>query len=115
MDLSNKMLYENLEQILFDEDRLLSLKEAINKVAMGKMSTRDFKDLFLKSQIHILEKLLEFFLFCAKSLNTTLSLDTFTDKKELLIELEEKDSVIKEIGIRIQKIYEKLKTLPIDE
>ncbi|MFX0034281.1 MAG: hypothetical protein ACFE9I_01410 [Candidatus Hermodarchaeota archaeon] len=109
MESTNKFIHENLEAILFDEDRLTSLKEAIHKVAMGKLSTRAFKDLFLKSQIQLFEKLVDFFPFCVKNMNTALSLDTITNQKDLSPELEEKDNVIKEIGIRIQRIYEKLK------
>jgi len=112
MEPTNKVLYENLEKILFKEARLISLKEGINKVAMGKISVRDFKDQFFKAQMQILKELFEFFPFYNKGVNATLALNSFTDKKETSPDLEERNKFLKEIGIRIQRIYDKLKKSP---
>lgn len=108
----NDQLYEVLEKIVFNEELLDVLKNAIDGATVDKMSSKQLKLLIIEQRTKIFEDLLEFFPYHVKQYLILNSLDAFTNSQgdpELNRELEEKNQFLEEVGIRISRIHEKLK------
>ncbi|MFW9826722.1 MAG: hypothetical protein ACFFEY_03770 [Candidatus Thorarchaeota archaeon] len=102
-------LYEMLEKLVFDENQLLILKEKIEQVANGTLSSKLLRKQIIDFRMAIMERLLEFFPFYVKQSSTQKQLTNFLDhSNDKFEELEEKNRLLKEVSVRINKIYENL-------
>jgi hypothetical protein len=102
-------LYEMLEKLVFDENQLLILKEKIEQVANGTISSKLLRKQIIDFRMSIMERLFEFFPFYVKQSSTQKQLTNFIDSSnENFEELEEKNKLLEEISGRINKIYKNL-------
>ncbi|MFX0142417.1 MAG: hypothetical protein ACFFDN_52740 [Candidatus Hodarchaeota archaeon] len=106
-------LYNILEKILFNEESLNKLKTAINDLSKGQMSSKKFRTQLIENRVKILEKLLEFLPFYLRQKTNVKSLDEFvgndSEKNQLSKELQERNELLEEIGLRVNNIFDKLK------
>ncbi len=110
-----KYLNEMLEKLVFEEEDLKRLKDSIDHVVTGHMTTKQLREQIIESRSKIIERLLEYIPFYIKQWAIDSSLNEFTNTQgtdsnsELVEKLNEKDKFLEEVGIRINKIYKKLK------
>ena len=101
-------LSEALEKILFNKSQLNTLKLAIKKVDTGQITSQEVWDLTIKTRASCIEEIVKLVMFQKSqssdrvSLNSTLSVDV---KNQLY----EKDTLLQEVGTRINRIYTKLR------
>lgn len=108
----NEQLRETLEKIVFNEELLDVLKNAIDGATADKMSSKQLKLLIIEQRTKIFEDLLEFFPYQVENYLALNSLDEFTSNQvdpELNRELEEKNQFLEEVSMRINRIHEKLR------
>ena len=102
-----------VERVLLNEDELNTLKILINDVSTGKIDSKQLKLAIIKSRAKALEKIIEIFSFSHKRINSQQEIDNFTLERsndpKLFQELEEKNTFLQEIGIRINNIVTHLK------
>jgi len=105
-------LYEMLEKIVFNEAQLIVLKKGIEKVASGYLTPKDLRKQIIELRVKLIEDLIEFFPFYLKQSNTENKLTSYTDSNDsssLIEELDEKNNLIEEIGLKVNNIYRKLR------
>lgn len=101
-------LRELLEKILFDENELIKLKNGIGQLVSGDLSSREFKERIIQLRTSLLEELMKFYPYY---LNQCIQENPFSkdqNKDTYKQQLKERDSLLERIGIRLQKLYEKL-------
>ena len=98
-------LRELLERILFDEKELTKLKDGIVQLTMGNLSSRELKEQIIQFRTSFLEELLKFFPYYLEQYSKKISASNEFDKN---LQLEERDSLLEDIGIRLQRLYKKL-------
>lgn len=107
-----KLLMQMVEQVLLNERELHTLKILINDVSTGKIDPKQLKIAIIKSRAHTLTRIIEIFPFFLKRIRNQQEIDNFTLERsndaELFQELEEKNSFLEEIGIRINNIVNNL-------
>ncbi|MFX0004442.1 MAG: hypothetical protein ACFE9C_04730 [Candidatus Hodarchaeota archaeon] len=107
-------LEEMLEKILFDKDNLGDLRKALTKTRKGELSFSDLGKCILELRSRIMDRLLEFIPFHLKQAYTNNTLTEFAGKNsdsfQLEHELEERNSFLEKIGLKINSLYEKLKS-----
>ncbi len=108
------LLIEMVEEILLNEGELETLKLLINDLSTGKIDSKQLKIAIIKSRANALERIIDIFPFYHKRILNQKEIDNFaTDNNtppEALLELEEKNKFLEEIGIRINKIVSNLST-----
>ena len=110
-----KYLNEMLEKLIFDEGDLKRLKTSIDNVVIGQTTKKQLREQIIESRGKIVERLLEFIPFYIKQWSIGNSINEFTSSPSidsnlgLEEKLKEKDKFLEEVGIRINKIHEKLK------
>jgi len=119
MDISKmstaKYLTEMLEKLIFEENDLKRLKISIDNVVSGHMTTKQLREQIIESRSKIIERLLEYIPFYIRQWLIGNSINEFSDvngrdsNSELEEKLDEKNKFLEEVGIRINKIHEKLK------
>lgn len=111
MDFKEKeFLNDVLEKLLFDKSQLTILKNEIEKVVEGSLTPKKLRKQIIDFRIEIMERLLEYFPFYLKYTPKQNQINNFIKTSDdLSEELKEKDKLLKEIGIRVKKIYENLK------
>ena len=109
-----KYLNEMLEKLIFDEGDLKRLKTSIDNVVIGQTTKKQLREQIIESRGKIVERLLEFIPFYIKQWSIGNSINEFTSSPSidsnlgLEEKLKEKDKFLEEVGIRINKIHEKL-------
>jgi len=105
-----------LEQLIFDEGQLSALKEGINRLSHGEISAKQLKEQILQFRVVLLERLLEFFPFCVEEIlkkrdsHSTSYNSNEVDRPEYEYnDIEEKNRLLEEIGIRISNLYRNIK------
>ena len=102
-------LYEMLEKLVFDENQLQILKEKIEQVANGTLSSKLLRKQIIDFRMTIMERLFEFFPFYVKQSSIQKQLTNFIDHSDDNFEdIEEKNKLLEEISVRIKKIYKNL-------
>ena len=110
-----KYLNEMLEKLVFEEEDLKNLKFSIEHVVKGHMTTKQLREQIIESRSKIIERIIEYIPFYIKqwaignSINEFTSSPSIDSNSELEEKSNEKDKFLEEIGIRINKIHEKLK------
>lgn len=110
-----KYLNEMLEKLVFDEGNLKRLKFSIDHVVTGQITKKQLREQIIESRSKIIERLIEYIPFYIKqwaignSINEFTNNSTIDSNSELEEKLKEKDKFLEEVGIRINKIHEKLK------
>ena len=99
---------EALENILFKKDNLNTLKSAIKKVDTGQITSQELWDLIIRTRATFIEQITEYLLFLKKQ-HSDLQAFTNSAPDNAKNHSEEKDALLKELGIRINKIYTKLR------
>ena len=100
------VLEQALEDILLDESEFEKLKRMITQTITGKRSDKFLRHYIFKFLINKKDALLEFFPSYAKIENkTTIN----SQSEELEKELQERNELLSQLGIRINRIYTKLK------
>lgn len=110
--MENQQLYSLIEKIVFNETEFLTLKEAILRLAEGKSSSKEVRELIIKNRIRILEDIVEFFPFYMKHLFKDNSVNTEEmggDNNELVSRLKERDNLLELVGRRVNEIISKIK------
>ncbi len=111
-----KVLKKMLESYVLNEDDLIVLKNAINDLINGNISKKRFRTLIIQNKVKIVKEMLDLFPFYQKQLDkTSVVLDNKVLKdnakiKDLKTEIKEKDDFLHQSGIRINKIFKKLKS-----
>lgn len=108
----NEQLREALEKIIFNEELLDTLKNAIDGASADKLSSKQLKLLIIQQRTKIFKDLLEFFPYQVENYLDLNSLEELTSNQgdpELNRELEIKNQFLEEVGMRISRIHEKLK------
>jgi len=109
-----KYLNEILEKLIFDEGDLKRLKTSIENVVTGHTTTKQLREQIIESRGKIVERLLEYIPFYIKqwaignSINEFTSSPSIDSNSELEEKLKEKEKFLKEVGLRIIKIHERL-------
>lgn len=110
MNDNNKFLRELLERILFDEKELNKLKESINQLISGTLSSIEFKKRIVHLRTSLLEELMKFYPYFLNQYSEKNPFPKDQSKHNFQLQLEERDSLLEMIGIRLQRLYEKLTT-----
>jgi hypothetical protein len=110
--IENQFLYKTLEKILFNKDRLATLKYSIEKMSTGQISSKDLRYQILIERKQILEKLHEFIPFYKKQSESEDHINQFVatseSSSELTKELHQKNELLEQVATRIDSIYRKL-------
>ena len=104
-----EILYEMLEKIVFNEVQLTILKKGIEKVANGYLTPKDLRKQIIVQRVKLIEDLIEFFPFYVKQSLTEQKLTSFTDTTSMKTELDERNNLLEEIGLKVDNIYRNLK------
>lgn len=110
-----KYLNEMLEKLVFDEGDLKRLKFSIEHLVTGQMTTKQLREQIIESRSKIIERLIEYIPFYIKqwaignSINEFTNNPTIDSNSELEEKLKEKEKFLEEVGLRINKIHERLK------
>ncbi|MHA2036259.1 MAG: hypothetical protein ACW972_08905 [Promethearchaeota archaeon] len=106
------MLMEMIEQVLLNEEDLDSLKTLINGVSSGTKNPKQLKIAIIKSRVEALKRILDIFPFFHKRILNQHEIEKFTSEYnndlKLHLEIEEKNTFLEQIGIRLNKILDKL-------
>ena len=94
-----------LEKILFDSEHLEILKDTINKVSIGQLVPKELWKLIVEKRAQLMEEVIIFVKFQRKQTIDRISTTVPTDTEH---KLKEKDEKLEEVGIRINRIYQKL-------
>lgn len=107
-----KLLLGMIEQIILNENELETLKLLINDLSAGKIDSKQLKIAIIKSRATALKRIFDIFPFYHKRIINQHEIDKFTSEisPELTQELEEKNNFLEEIGVRINKIVNCLKS-----
>lgn len=109
-----KQLLEMIEQIILNKQELETLKLLINDLSTGKIDSKQLKIAIIKSRANALKRLIDIFPFFHKRIVNQKEIDKFTGNNTIdpgiIQELEEKNNFLEEIGIRINKIVNSLKS-----
>ena len=108
--LQDKMFFESLEKIIFNEEELEELKEHIGRHSKGQLKSIELKTHILNYRADLLERIHYIFQYYRASFPSgarTMNVDREIEEKNKL--LEEKDTLFEELGKRISTICHKLK------
>lgn len=114
-NINQQNLNEILEKLVFDDGDLTNLKVSIDKVIIGQISRRQFRETIIESRSRIIERITEFIPFYLRQKKKDDALNKFAEpnnnmiSSELEEQLNEKNRFIEEVGIKISNIYEKLR------
>jgi len=109
----DNILADLLEKILFNKKQLDILKNSIEHVSTGKFTPKQLRKQIIKFRVQIIDKLIEFFPFYHKQIFLEESLGSDNKPNPQIREnLKEKNQLLEEISLRINKIYSKLKEKP---
>ena len=103
------MLGEMVEKILFDPEELDNLKELITSVSEKTIPSRMLKKKIIEARQSMLNHIIELFPFYNKSLTNKKELDNFGNGgSEAKKELEEKNSLLEQLGTKLQELEARL-------
>jgi len=108
----NTVLDDSIEKILLDPDSLETLKKAIDDVSIGKMIPREFRKMYFENRRIEIKKLNRLFQFYNKQSIKLQSIQDFTqntNNPQLEKELQEKNLLFEQVGLRVKTLYEKLR------
>lgn len=103
------MLGEMVEKILFDTKELDRLKTLITSVSERTIPARTLKETILELRENMMNRILQLFPFYNKSLTNQREIDNFGNGgSETKKELEEKNSLLEQVGIKLQELEARL-------
>ncbi|MHA1915239.1 MAG: hypothetical protein ACW986_03815 [Promethearchaeota archaeon] len=114
-DLILKDLQKMLQKILFREEDLTHLKSVIDKVHRGQESPKVLRKLIVDFRVSLIEKIIEFFPFYSQQASEIHLLDSSKQEIEeggntnLLDELTERNRILQEVNLRINKFITTLR------
>jgi hypothetical protein len=96
------------EKIVFDENQLFKLKEALSQLNAKKIELKEVKQVILNQRTEILESLVDLFSFYLNQQGSRLSSSEYREEIEKLqAQIEERENLLEEIGKRLEKIVNK--------
>lgn len=102
-------LGEMVEKIVFDEKELEELKALITEVSSQKLSARKLKERIIKIRGSMMNRILQLFPIYNKTLSNQKEIDNLGDSNSKLTkELEEKNSLLEQVGSKLQELELKL-------
>lgn len=110
----NTVLDDSIEKILLDEVILVAIKKTIDKVSKGLMTPREFRKMYVENRRIEIKKLNRLFQFYNKQSIKLQSIQDFTqntNNPQLEKELQERNQLFEQVGLRIKTLYEKLRNL----
>ncbi len=113
--MSGKYINEMLEKLIFEEEDLKRLKFSIDQVVSGHLTSKQLREQIIESRGKIVERLLEYIPFYLEQWSIGNSINEFTNTSgidshsELEEKLNEKNKFLEEVGIRLNRIHEKLR------
>jgi hypothetical protein len=112
MGVTHKQLHilgEMVEKILFDEKELGELKDLITAVRTQKVPARKLKERILETRGSMVSRILQLFPVYNKSLSNHKEIETFGNgNAEMTKELEEKNSLLEQVGTKLQELEVRL-------
>ena len=97
-----------VEKIVFDENQLQYLKEALSQLSAKKVELKEVKQVILNQRTEILESLVDLFSFYLSQQQSRLSLSENGEEiKNLQVQVKERENLLEEIGKRIEIIANK--------
>lgn len=110
----NTVLDDSIEKILLDNETLAAIKKAIDDVSIGKMTLREFRKMYIENRRIEIKKLNRLFQFYNKQSIKLQSIQDFTqntNNPQLEKELQERNQLFEQVGLRVKTLYEKLRNL----
>lgn len=107
----NTVLDDSIEKILLDDETLAAIKKAISNVNSGLMTPREFRKMYIENRRIEIKKLNRLFQFYNKQSIKLQSIQDFTqntNNPQLEKELQERNQLFTQIGLRVKILYEKL-------
>ena len=107
----HEVLNDMIEKVLFNKAQLNELKDFINQVDSGQVSPKDVRMLILTQKEKNLEKLVELISFSLKQGKINNSHKSFSEdppNRDILDELQEKNSFLEKVGIKVNNLVNEL-------
>ena len=107
---AQKYLSDVIEKVIFDENELNSLKMLIQDVSIGKLEAKQLRAAILERRVSMMEKIVKLFPFLQKKVSGINDPKIVGDTRalqKLEKELEERNSLLENIGSRMQSILSK--------
>lgn len=105
-------LDDMLEKIVFEEQNLRKLRDAINRFQSGELSIKEFREHLLLLRVEILDALKIFVPFQINLKNTKNSVSEFVEGgsnlSQLQQDLQERNELLETIATRLNIIFENL-------
>jgi len=94
-----------VEKIVFDEDQLFQLKEALNQLNANNIDLREVKQVILEQRTEIMESLIDlFFFYINQNQSRVSSSENGEEIEKLQIKIKEREKLLEEVGRRLQRI-----------
>lgn len=94
---------------MFDPPELEELKTLITAVSVQELPARKLKERIIELRGSMMTSILKLFPFYNKSLTNQKEIDDFgNDNSEIIKELEEKNSILEQVGNKLQELEMKL-------
>ena len=94
-----------VEKIVFDEDQLFQLKEALNQLNVNNIDLREVKQVILEQRTEIMESLIDlFFFYINQNQSRVSSSENGEEIEKLQIKIKEREKLLEEVGRRLQRI-----------
>lgn len=109
------ILEDKIEEILFNEKDLNTLKDLTNKVSIGTTPAKTLREFIVDFRKGVIEKLIgklvRIFKFYAHQMSTQEQLSKFTsgDDSQMKTDLQEKNQLLAKVATRIDNISRKVK------
>jgi len=102
-------LGEMVEKIVFDPKELEELKNLITAISTQKVPARKLKERIIEIRGGMMNRILQLFPVYNKSLSNNKEIDNFGNgNADLTKELEEKNSLLEQVGTKLQELEVKL-------
>jgi hypothetical protein len=107
-EFGEKLLSENLEKILFQEQDFNTIKDTLNNLLIGTIEPKTFKEVLVELRFKLLNELINFFPFYNERCKNNKDLDEFTSLTTTS-EVKKRDELLTEVAMRLNTIYTRLK------
>lgn len=101
-----------VEKIVFDENQLFQLKEALSQLNAKKIELKEVKQVILNQRLEISESLVDLFSFYLNRQQLSLiSRENEDEIENLHLKIKEREDLLEEIGRRFESLTNKLHIL----
>lgn len=107
-EISEKLLSENLEKILFQERDFNTIKDTLNNLLIGAIEPKTFKEVLVELRFKLFNELINFFPFYNERCKNNKALNEFTSLTTTS-EVKKRDELLTEVATRLDTIYTRLK------